>query len=79
MIKLSQIWNADKIQSHIDSGYHLVKCPVCGNETFDNWAICPHCNWEHDEFLHRGYSCANATFIWWYKIKYKVKKLFKNS
>lgn len=79
MIKLTDVWDNDRIQSYIDNGYQVVRCPVCGNEAFDHWAICPHCAWEHDELLNNGYSYANGSYIWWYKVRYKFKKLFKNS
>jgi hypothetical protein len=77
MIKLTDVMDETVIQEHLNSGYRVVKCPVCGNEAFDNWAICPHCNWEHDELLHHGYSCANSSYMWWYKVKYFLRNIFK--
>lgn len=79
MIKLVEVLNKATIEQYLNSGYSITKCPVCGNEAFDNWAICPHCKWEHDELMHKGYSCANHSYLWGYKIKYKIKNLFKNS
>ena len=74
MIKINEIWPEERIQEHLDSGYRFIECPVCGNETFDNWAICPHCDWEYDELMHKGYSAANKSYLWWYKFKYKIRK-----
>ena len=78
MIKLTEVWSQEVIQEHLDSGYYqIVICPVCGNETLDNWAICPHCQWEHDELMYKGYSCANRSYLWWYKLKYKIKQILR--
>lgn len=78
MIKLTDVWSDEQIKEYLDSGYYqIVTCPVCGNETFDNWAICPHCWWEYDELIYKGYSCANRSYLWWYKFKYKIKKVLK--
>ena len=31
------------------SGYfHIVTCPICGNETLDMYWICECCSWEYD-------------------------------
>lgn len=77
MIRLNEVLDKVTITEYLNSGYNITKCPVCGNEAFDNWAICPHCNWEHDELVTSGYSCANSSFIWWYKVKYFFRRLFK--
>lgn len=31
-----------------ECGFQIVKCPVCGNHTLDNFFICPDCGWEYD-------------------------------
>ena len=79
MIRLKEVWSQEEIDQLKSYGATEVICPICGNETLSNWTICPHCFWEYDEFLYKGYSCANRSYIWWYRIKYKIKKLFKNS
>ena len=77
MIRLTEVWSCDTIQEYLDNGYNITKCPVCGNEAFDNWAICPHCWWEYDELMYKGYSCANHSYLWWYKLKYKIKQIWQ--
>lgn len=68
MIKLTEVLSQEIIQEHLNSGYVITKCPICDNEAFDNWAICPHCGWEHDELMHEGYSAANKSYKWWYRL-----------
>ena len=48
MKKLDHVLDRNVIQEHLDSGYRLTVCPVCGNETFDDYFVCPHCGWEND-------------------------------
>lgn len=55
------------IKEHIKAGYRIVICPVCGNETFDNFFICPHCDWEYDDMMVDEYSSANNSTINEYK------------
>lgn len=75
MIRLEQVWTQERIQNYEETGFQRVTCPICGNETFDNWAICPHCFWEYDYIA--GYSAANRSYPWWYRLKYKTKRLFR--
>ncbi len=28
--------------------FHIVTCPICGNETLDMYWICEYCGWEYD-------------------------------
>lgn len=28
--------------------FHIVTCPICGNETLDMYWICECCGWEYD-------------------------------
>ena len=52
------------------AGYKVVTCPVCDNETFDNWFICYHCGWEYDYIRNLDdYSCANDCTLREYKEK----------
>lgn len=75
MIRLEQVWTQERIQTYEETGFQRVTCPICGNETFDNWAICPHCFWEYDDSV--GYSAANRSYPWWYRLKYKAKRIFR--
>lgn len=57
-------------------GCKIVICPICGNETLDNFCICEHCYWEYDGTTENNeYSSANGMTVEEYKIKYKAKKL----
>lgn len=68
MKRLNEVLSDDIIQEQLDSGYHITICPVCGNETFDDYFICPHCGWEHDGTIDSGqFSSANKSSINDYK------------
>lgn len=73
MIKLSEVWTQERIQSYKANGAREVICPICRNETLNLWTICPHCQWEYDDIL-KGYSPANRARPWWYRLKYRFKK-----
>jgi len=45
-------------------GFKIVKCPVCGKETLDDYFICPHCGWEYDGTTNENeYSSCNKTTV----------------
>ncbi|MBO5715457.1 MAG: leucine-rich repeat protein [Clostridia bacterium] len=69
--KLIDIIGEDEYQMCLDLGRQIIHCPICGNETFNDWFICPHCNWEA-EVLHSEdeYSPANKSTIAEYRKKY---------
>ena len=47
-----------------ECGFHIVKCPVCGKDTLDNYWVCDHCGWEYDNTTNETmYSDANNTTI----------------
>ena len=62
--KLIDIIGEDEYQMCLDLGRRIINCPICGNETFNDWFICPHCNWQA-EILHfeDEYSPANKSTI----------------
>ena len=62
--KLMDIIGMDEYQMCIDLGRQIINCPICGNETFNDWFICPYCNWQA-EILHLEdeYSPANKSTI----------------
>ena len=74
MIKISDVWPEEIIKSFEEYARRVI-CPICGNETFDAWTICPHCKWEYD-YTEKGYSDVNHSYKWWYKLKYKLKIMF---
>ena len=42
----------------------LLKCPVCGKETLDDYFICPTCGWEYDGTVEENeYSSCNKATI----------------
>ena len=47
-----------------------MKCPVCGNKTYDNYYICPHCGWEYDGLPEDQYSAANGAALKEYRENY---------
>ena len=76
MIKLSDVWSQDRIEAYRADGAKEVICPICKNETMDNWTVCPHCGWEYDH-TQRGYSAANRSYKWQYRLQYRIKKLLR--
>lgn len=53
-------------------GYEVVNCPVCGNETLNDYYICPHCGWEYDGHVepNRKSSANNNATIKKYRKEY---------
>ena len=51
--KLKDIIGEDEYQTCLDLGRTIIRCPICGNETFNDWFICPHCNWEAEIELYK--------------------------
>ena len=74
MIPIEEVWPEEIIASYEEYAQR-VTCPICGNETFNNWVICPHCQWEYD--YSEGYSDVNHSRKWVYRLKYKLKRLLK--
>ena len=74
--KLIDIIGEDEYQMCLDLGRRIINCPICGNETFDDWFICPYCNWQA-EILHfeDEYSPANKSTIEEYRKKYLSGKM----
>ena len=70
VIPIREVWPEEEIQSLKAVGAKEVICPICKNETLDNWTICPHCMWEYDG--SRGYSPANGCRKWWYRLRYRL-------
>lgn len=45
-------------------GYNIVRCPICGHQTLDNYWICEHCGWEYDgNILDEQYSSVNKSTV----------------
>lgn len=63
MKKLEEILSKSVIDEHLAAGYKITVCPVCGNETFDDYFICPTCGWEYDDFPEDHYSAANGATL----------------
>ena len=40
--------NLKETVEYKEYGFNIVKCPVCGHDTLDNFWICEHCGWEYD-------------------------------
>jgi len=56
-------WQRLNIGDTYDGFYTVIKCPVCGNKTLDNYWICPHCAWEYDGHSENEYSSCNQTTL----------------
>lgn len=55
-------------------GFQIVKCPICGNDTLDNFFVCPHCGWEYDGKIHdNDYSSINKMTIEEYRNSFNVQ------
>ncbi len=47
-----------------EMGFQIVKCPVCGKETLNDYFICPNCGWEYDGTIEEDmYSACNEATI----------------
>lgn len=45
-------------------GYNWTRCPICGHLTLTENFICPHCEWEYDNYFDdegRSYVNGNLT------------------
>ena len=75
MKRLTEVYGEDIIKAHEIMGYNKIICPVCGNETFDDYFICPHCNWEADFLMSdTEYSPANRSTIKKARRRYNRRK-----
>ena len=48
MMQPSTPFDLRATQEYREMGFQIVKCPVCGKETLDDYFICPNCGWEYD-------------------------------
>ena len=56
-------------------GFHIVKCPICGEDTLDNYWVCDHCGWEYDGTTkEEEFSEVNNSTIEHYKEKFVCTK-----
>ena len=70
--RLIDIIGDDEYEICLDLGRQIIACPICGNETFDDWFICPHCRWEAEPLRTPDeYSPANKSTIEEYRKKYQ--------
>ena len=54
--------------SYFKLGYRIVRCPICGKLTLDNYYICSRCGWEYDGTKDLDeYSDCNSGTIRHYK------------
>lgn len=64
MKRLTEVLSKELVSEHVDKGYKIITCPVCSNETFDDYFICPHCEWEYDNIVDENiYSTTNKSTI----------------
>ena len=53
----------------------IVKCPVCGHYTLDEYYICPYCKWEYDPFVEneddKSYPNGNLSIKEYRKVEIK--------
>jgi hypothetical protein len=69
--KLFEIIGEEEYQMCLDLGRQIISCPICGNETFNDWFICPHCNWEAEPLKFEDeYSPANKSTVAEYRREY---------
>ncbi len=64
MKKLEAVLSVNIINEQLSQGYRRITCPSCGNETFDDHFVCPHCGWEYDGITNKNqYSSCNKSTI----------------
>ena len=69
--QLMDIIGEDEYQMCIELGRQIIQCPICGNDTFNDWFICPHCSWQAEILRFEDeYSPANKSTIEEYRKKY---------
>jgi len=50
--------------------YRIVKCPVCGHLTINDYSICPTCGWEYDGIVNENEeSYVNGSTIAEYRMR----------
>ncbi len=66
-----------KTVEYLEYGFKVVTCPICENETLDDFFICQHCGWEYDGCIKEDdCSSANKATVAEYRAKYeKISKL----
>lgn len=67
-------WQQLNVGDTYDGFYTVIRCPVCGNKTLDNYWICPHCAWEYDTHSENEYSSCNQTTLNKYREQYGKDK-----
>lgn len=72
-----------KTKEFLEYGFKIVTCPICQNETLDDFFICPHCGWEYDGCIKEDdYSSANKATVAEYRVEYyraEYENLAKNA
>lgn len=71
MKPIHEVLPRNVIEEQSKLGSKVVICPICGNETFDDYFICPTCKWEYDESTE--YSSVNKMTLKEYKENYLKK------
>ena len=66
-----------KTKEFLEYGFKVVTCPICKNETLDDFFICQHCGWEYDGTTKdEDYSPVNKLTIVEYRAEHeKTSKL----
>lgn len=60
-----------KTKEFLEYGFKIVICPICKNETLDDFFICQHCGWEYDGTTKdEDYSAANKATVAEYRVEY---------
>ena len=56
--------------------FSIVKCPICGEETLDNYFICQNCGWEYDDDAKddKSYSHCNHSTVKDYREKFFLER-----
>ena len=69
-----------KTKEFLEYGFKIVYCPICKNETLDDFFICQNCGWEYDGTTEdHDYSSANKSMVSEYRAQYKKSNKESNS
>lgn len=61
-----------KTKEFLEYGFKIATCPICKNETLDDFFICHHCGWEYDGTTKdEDYSAANGVTVAEYREEYE--------
>lgn len=64
MTQPSTFFDPRATREHLEMGFQIAHCPVCGAETLDSHWLCRNCGWEYDSTTEESeYSSCNMATV----------------